>query len=51
MNQKYNRWKSTLKENIFNYDYYTNFNKIYKNIENIRTELNILNTLIGSKNI
>lgn len=51
MNRDFNEWIKTLKENISNWNYYTDFNKVYKNVENIKVELNILNSLINSKNI
>lgn len=51
MKRDFNAWFSELKENIADYRYYTDFNKVYKNVESIKVELNILNTLIGSKNI
>lgn len=40
-----------MKNSIASYDYYVDFNKIYQNIETIKIELNILNSLIGSQNI
>ena len=40
-----------MKESISSWDYYTDFEKVYKNIDSIKVQLNILNTLIGSKNI
>lgn len=36
---------------ISGYGYYIDFNKVYSNVDKIKIELNILNTLIGSKNI
>lgn len=51
MKRDFNKWLSKFKESIATYTYYTNFEKIYKNVENIKIELNILNSLIGSKNI
>lgn len=44
-------WLSTFRKSIADYDYYTDFKKIYNNIDKIKIELNILNSLIGSKNI
>ena len=44
-------WLSKFKESIADYKYYTDFEKVYNNIENIKIELNILNSLIGSANI
>ena len=33
------------------YSYYVNFDKVYRNVDSIKVELNILNSLIGSENI
>lgn len=49
--RNFNEWFSDFKENIADYKYYTDFDKVYKNVEDIKVELNILNSLIGSKNI
>lgn len=51
MKRDFNRWLSKFKVSIANYSYYVDFNKIYKNIDKVKVELNILNSLIGSKNI
>ena len=40
-----------IQKSIATYSYYVDFNKIYENVETIKIELNILNSLIGSKNI
>lgn len=40
-----------LKESIADYKYYVDFEKIKKNVEKLKIELNILNSLIGSNNI
>lgn len=47
----FDEWLSKFRTSISTYDYYIDFNKVVKNVENIKVELNILNTLIGSKNI
>lgn len=44
-------WLKTFRGSINQYDYYTDFNKVYENVENIKVEINILNSLVGSKNI
>ena len=36
---------------INKYSFYVDFEKVYKNVDSIKIELNILNSLIGSKNI
>ncbi len=47
----FNEWLSKFKTSISDYTYYVDFNKIYKNVDKVKVELNILNSLIGSKNI
>ena len=44
-------WFSKIKTSISDYSYYINFSKIYSNVNSIKIELNILNSLISSKNI
>lgn len=51
MSRNFNEWLSKFKTSISNYSYYVDFEKIYKNVDKVKVELNILNTLIGSKNI
>lgn len=50
-NRNFKEWLSTMKESIATWTYYTDFNKVYENVQKIKIELNILNSLIGSKNI
>lgn len=45
----FNKWLETFRESIANYEYYVDFNTVYKNVDKIKIELNILNSLIGSK--
>ncbi|MEG0586206.1 MAG: type II restriction endonuclease [Christensenellaceae bacterium] len=47
----FDEWLSKFKLSISGYDYYINFNKVVDNVEKIKIELNILNSLIGSQNI
>ena len=47
----FDEWISKFRASISGYDYYIDFEKVVKNVEEIKVELNILNTLIGSKNI
>ena len=49
--RNFNDWLSTFRESIADYKYYTDFPKIYRNVNSIKVELNILNSLIGSRNI
>ena len=51
MRGNFNEWLSKFKTSISNYNYYVDFEKIYKNVDKVKVELNILNSLIGSKNI
>lgn len=44
-------WLSNFRSSIANYGYYINFDKVYRNVSEIKVELNILNSLIGSKNV
>lgn len=51
MNRNFNEWLSKFKSSISNYSYYVDFEKIYRSAEKYKVELNILNSLIGSRNI
>ncbi len=49
--RSFNDWISNFRSSISSYDYYINFDKVIKNAESIKIELNILNSLIGSDNV
>ena len=49
MARNFKEWLSTFRPCISDYCYYVDFNKVHRNIDNIKVELNILNTLVGSK--
>lgn len=51
MKRNFDEWINNFKSSISNYSYYANFKKIYKNVDKVKVELNILNSLIGSKTI
>lgn len=51
MNRNFNEWLSSFRESIASYEYYIDFNKVYRNVDSIKIELNILNSLIGSRHI
>lgn len=51
MKRNFNDWFKTMKTSISNYEYYVDFNKIYKNVDKYKIEINILNSLIGEQNI
>lgn len=50
-NREFKTWLSTMKDSIASWKYYTDFEKVYSNVQKLKVELNILNSLIGSKNI
>lgn len=47
----FHTWLSNFRYSIADFGYYIDFNKVYNNVEAIKIELNILNSLISSKNI
>ena len=49
--RNFNEWINKFKNSIASYDYYIDFEKVYRNVEQVKVELNILNSLVGSKNI
>ena len=51
MARDFNTWLKTMRSSIANYTYYIDFDTVYANAESLKIELNILNSLIGSKNI
>lgn len=50
-NRDFDEWLSKFRSSISGYDYYVDFEKVIRNVEEVKVELNILNSLIGSKNI
>lgn len=51
MTRNFDKWLDNFKESISSYGYYIDFEKVHRNTREIAIELNILNSLIGSKNI
>lgn len=49
--RNFETWLSSFRKVIAGYKYYTNFNKVYHNVDTIQVELNIMNYLIGKDNI
>ena len=47
----FNKWLLTFTDYLRTYGYYVDFEKVYKNANIYKVELNILNSLIGSKSI
>lgn len=50
-NRNFDEWLAKFRLSISGYDYYINFNKVVNNVEKLKIELSILNSLIGSKDI
>lgn len=51
MSRDFSAWLSGFRDSIADYGYYIDFEKVHRNVDSIKVELNILNSLIGSKNI
>lgn len=51
MKRNFNDWLANFRESIADYKYYIDFDKVHRNVDSIKIELNILNSLVGSKNI
>lgn len=50
-NKNFNNLKDVFKDSIFTWDYFTDFEKVKLNVQKVKVELNILNSLIGEENI
>lgn len=50
-NRDFDAWLEKFRASISDYNYYIDFEKVVRNVESIKVELNILNSLIGSKSI
>ncbi len=51
MSRDFNAWLLSFRDSIADYGYYIDFEKVHRNVDSIKIELNILNSLIGSRNI
>lgn len=49
--RNFDEWLNKFRASISSYDYYIDFEKVVRNVDEIKVELNILNSLIGSKTI
>lgn len=49
--RNFGEWLSGFRDSIADYGYYIDFDKVHRNVDGIKVELNILNSLIGSNNI
>ena len=47
MRRDFKEWLSKLRPSIADYSYYVDFPKIFRNVEAVKVELNILNSLVG----
>lgn len=47
----FNEWIKSFKSSINQYNFYTDFKKVYDNVYNYKVEINLLNSLVGSQNI
>lgn len=47
----FNAWLAAFRPSIADYTYYVDFKKVFSNVDAIKIPLNILNSLIGSKDI
>ena len=43
-NRNFDEWLSKFRASISSYDYYIDFEKVIKNVDEIKVELNILNS-------
>ncbi len=51
MERNFDDWLKGFRKSIADYKYYVDFDKVYKNVDEIQIELNILNSIIGKSNI
>lgn len=51
MSRNFNEWLATFRASIADYGYYIDFAKVHSNVEANKVKLNILNSLIGSRDI
>ncbi len=49
--RNFDKWLKTFRSSINRYNYYVDFEKVFENVEKLKTEIYLLYSLIGSKNI
>lgn len=49
--RNFDTWLASFRQSIATYSYYTDFATVYRNTDTFKVELNILNSLVGSRNI
>lgn len=51
MKRNFEKWFNTFTDTVASYQSYVDFDKVYKNADKLKIELNLLNSLVGSKNV
>lgn len=51
MIREFKEWFNNFADTIIDYEYFVDFNAVYRRIDELKIELNIMNSLVGSKNI
>ena len=51
MLRNFDDWLLSFRDSIADYGFYIDFEKVHRNVDSVKIELNILNSLIGSKDI
>lgn len=51
MMRDFDFWLAQMRKSINTYSFYVDFDKVYANVDAMKIELNILNSLIGSQNV
>ena len=51
MTRNFDQWLSKFRPSIADYGYYVDFDTVHRNVDKVKVELNLLNSLVGSKNI
>ena len=49
--RNFDEWVDLFRNSISSYEYYVDFDKVYGNVDAIKVELNIMNSLIGSNDV
>lgn len=49
--RNFEEWLTKMIDSVASWSYYTDFEKVYRNVDKIKVELSLLSTLINSKNI
>lgn len=51
MKRDFNHWLAQFRSSIADYKYYVDFDKVFAKVDTIKVELNLMNSLLGSKDI